>query len=66
MHPYLEIFLKSSVITPLVWMFFKLDPDPSIAGNAIWITIWIYTIMYILTIVMFNYLQTGNIFKHRE
>jgi hypothetical protein len=59
-NPYLYLFGGLSLVSPLVFAFFSLDFDN---WTAFWITFSIYSILYTLGVLMFNYLQTGHALK---
>jgi hypothetical protein len=49
-----------SLTSPLVFVFFALDYDK---WSAIWITIAIYSVLYALGVLMFNWLNNGSAFR---
>lgn len=59
MNSYLRLFFGMSMVSPLVFAFWALDFDN---WTAFWITFIMYSILYSLGVMMFNYLQNGNLF----
>lgn len=59
MSSYLKLFFGMSMISPLVFAFWALDFDN---WTAFWITFTMYSVMYSLGVMMFNYLQNGSSF----
>lgn len=59
MSSYLKLFFGMSMISPLVFAFWALDFDN---WTAFWITFTMYSVMYSLGVMMFNYLQNGSPF----
>lgn len=63
---YLKIMGGTLMISPLLYGFFRLDPNPVVADNAMFIVMATYFILWPFGIIGYNYLQHGHIFKFKE
>ena len=57
---YLKLLFGTLLIFPLEWMFWALDFG---VINGLLITISVHTPLFILGVIMFNYLETGDCFQ---
>lgn len=59
-NPYIYLLGGTLLFSPLVFTVFALDFDN---WTAFWITLTIYSILYILAVFLFNWLNNGSAFK---